>query len=466
MSRTPSDKLRRLLFLLVLAILICASASAALFAFTITHGHPTTFSEPHVGYQSGPSTRGTFTIISSCLFTIFSCIYVAIHPGIPRHTSSTGHDELFWVEVTRSKILMSLVALLEPELVFTFALDEAAKAWFITGEMHSKGYKRWTTRMSFVLQQGGLIRVPEYQDSDLDPEGSTLTDADSVDDIVRRRLTTNGTSWVIDYDYLAREIKYQSKSSSFSKSIVVLQILHLAAQVIGRLALGLPVTPLEYVACGYVLWAVAIYAVWWEKPYEMEGRVRLRIVERTELEEEREGKETETQPSLAQALYDNKWEPDDGGTHISTNRTNFGLYLRNELSMRANPTMFSCAGKADTMITLLVSLLGVLFGLIHVAAWDQQFISSWGQPLWRFSAIGQTINAAFIPICILWFVDVVLGHGITHIFAYLMLSIPLLFFTFARFNLLFLVVWSFWSLPEGAYVQLEWSKFIPGSLSS
>ncbi|KAH8105376.1 hypothetical protein BXZ70DRAFT_904573 [Cristinia sonorae] len=417
----------KLFFFLALPGLICGSISAVLFAVAVTHGHPTTFSEPHIGYQSGPSTRGTFIIISSCLFTIFSCIYVAMHPDIPRHTYRPNDDHN-GDDIRSSKIVLALVTLLAPEVVFVLlVLSQATKAWKNTGKVHSKGYRQWSTKMSFVLQQKGFTRGPDPRNDE------KLKDVASLLALLEPK--SDEQQLEIDYDFLSREIGDRSKSSAFSKLVVVLQILNLAAQVIGRLASKLPVTPLECVTCGYVLWAIAIYVVWWEKPYEMKERVWLKLVERTESKEsESEGKKAKRRRSLAQIYY--QWDPFNGM-------------------------------KTDIVVYLFTSLLGVPFGLIHVAAWDKQFVSSWGQPLWRYSAVGQTVAAVFIPVTFFFFWIVsrdrlqLRSERIRFFLGYS----PLPFIIIARFNLLFMAIWSFWSLPEGAYVQLDWTIFIPSYLT-
>ena len=62
------------------------------------------------------------------------------------------------------------------------------------------------------------------------------------------------------------EIEDKSKEDALGKAISCLQVTWMVVQVIGRLALRLPITLLEINTIGHVLCALVVYCMWWYKP--------------------------------------------------------------------------------------------------------------------------------------------------------------------------------------------------------
>lgn len=327
----------------------CLAIGATIFGVSIHDGKTTVFpeSDPHVGWQSGPTTRGTFTIISSCVLTIFSCIYVAVHPDI----KPDG-----WI---RSKLGMAMIGLIAPELVFVSALTDALKAWDVTRKMRGLGHRKWNMALSFVAEGKGFISDP----GDENP----LEGADEVDTYVKTSRRENARLEV-DYGYIKKEIADRSNQDSLGKLLVLLQVLRLVVQVAGRAAEGLPVTPMEFLTCGYVLWALGLYAMWWKKPYCIDEPIYLKLVER---------------PSAA----DEDEASDAGG---SDNDEKFE-------AIRSKSTSPLCSSfdrelifvHSEQIICLLLIPFTAGFGAIHLAAWNTQFVNTHGQSLWQYCSLGQ-----------------------------------------------------------------------------
>lgn len=68
--------------------------------------------------------RTLWGIVSSCLATIFSCTWVAVHRNIPDPTSR-------WYTVALVRVGITLRALLAPELIFYWAVQQ----WFVAGDI-------------------------------------------------------------------------------------------------------------------------------------------------------------------------------------------------------------------------------------------------------------------------------------------------------------------------------------------
>lgn len=243
---------------LVYIVLMYVAFSALIFIIAFQSGYTVTFppDDPHLGYQPGPATRGTITIITSCLLTILSCTYVMVHP--PIHPNS----------IIYTRYSLAMIGFVVPELLFGIAFMEFLEARDLTKQLKSKGYTRWTLRMSFVAAQEGFTGRSRQ---------ATLGSADDIHRFVRSQKLSDPTL-SIDYDRILLEIKDRSKQDSLGKVMAAIQIVRLALQVVARAAEKVSTTPLELVTVGYVLMAVAMYALWWRKPYCMNERIRLRMV--------------------------------------------------------------------------------------------------------------------------------------------------------------------------------------------
>ena len=68
-------------------------------------------------WVADPSGRGTWGILSSCVFTLVLCVYTAIHLNIPAKNDS---KYTFWLR----KIKWVFIAIFGPEVVVLTALDQ------------------------------------------------------------------------------------------------------------------------------------------------------------------------------------------------------------------------------------------------------------------------------------------------------------------------------------------------------
>ena len=96
--------------------------SSALLTAVTPASNVTTASIVVTGWISEPSTRGTWSLLYSCFFTIGLCIWTAIHPDIPSFQHSQRHAffcKLAWVGI----------AFAVPELVLCVASSQLIRAW-------------------------------------------------------------------------------------------------------------------------------------------------------------------------------------------------------------------------------------------------------------------------------------------------------------------------------------------------
>ncbi|KAF5334702.1 hypothetical protein D9758_017249 [Tetrapyrgos nigripes] len=106
--------------------------------------------------------RTTEEIIYSCIAVVFICIWVAIHPNIPRKFSWSGREIVSNSEypavrsavVTLQNILFMLLALIVPELIIMWAMQQ----WFAARAIAKKYAEKynWTKTHGFFVVMGGF----------------------------------------------------------------------------------------------------------------------------------------------------------------------------------------------------------------------------------------------------------------------------------------------------------------------
>lgn len=231
----------------------------------------------------------------------------------------------------------------------------------------------------------------------------------------------------------SKEIGDRSKADWVSKSVACVQIGWLLAQVIGRTAQHVSVTPLEMFSLGIVVCAIATYSFWWKKPFD----VQTPVVINTELDL------SALKSKLAAEMMDSSIQN-----------------LEARIGLMDNGTV-DTLGNTRVLIAVTTLTVSILFGLCHVAAWGFAFPTFWERLLWRVSAVA----CVALPVVIL---------GLIYIEDYLGLLkkwqkkwIALLYDTlFAKYILVrvFLLVEVFISLrsvPPDVYKSVDWAAYIP-----
>ena len=88
-----------------------------------------------VGWQSDPDGRGTFTLVSSCIFTLTICVYSAMHLNVPPRGESVPS---FWVR----NIRWALLGIFGPELVVFIAWKQYLSAKAIAIKSQGRNYQQ------------------------------------------------------------------------------------------------------------------------------------------------------------------------------------------------------------------------------------------------------------------------------------------------------------------------------------
>ncbi|KAF8328671.1 uncharacterized protein EI90DRAFT_3064192 [Cantharellus anzutake] len=196
--------------------------------------------------------RTMWSMVYSCLLTIFACVWTALHPEVPEQYSA-------WSFERGSRNLEMILTLVSPELAVRAAWTEFSKAWRISQKC--AGIQGWTLTHSYFVIMSGFFNSSKQKlvkpDGNEDP--STLFEKypGIIDKSGGQRKVAVTREGVLD----------RSKGSFFSKSIVILQLLWFTTQ--------------------YHL----VSALWWHKPLDVHFSIDV-----TE--------ETEPNPSSSEAVTD------------------------------------------------------------------------------------------------------------------------------------------------------------------
>ncbi|KAF2871354.1 hypothetical protein BDV95DRAFT_636150, partial [Massariosphaeria phaeospora] len=201
--------------------------------------------EELVPWQSGPgpTDRGGFSIVWSCVAVIITCTWTTLHLNIPARTDS------FWTKLLR-KIKWMIVMIVLPEFIFSHAMHRHIK---------------WTITHNYFLNMGGIVNStnhlpiePQY----IKPIEGTLYD------IAGSRQS--GLSDIIHDNHITEaELLDKSKADYLVKVLWLIQIFRLVFEICTRATMKLPITPLEITAVSFSSLSLLTVLVQNKKPQDV-----------------------------------------------------------------------------------------------------------------------------------------------------------------------------------------------------
>ena len=286
------------------------------------------------GWRAEPDARGTWSILWSCLATIFVCTYSVLHLEVPKR-----HGQ--WYLLFR-KVRYMLVASIAPEFILFDSAASLLCARSVRKSLVQAGVKDWSlTHLQFADAQGFWIHA---SDGNISP--CRLKD-------LAEFISDRG---LVDPPISEEELKSRGKSDWFIKLIAVIQTIWFVVQALVRKIQGCHVAPLEIMTVAFVLCSVVTYGFYIHLPQNIEYPVQIKL------------------PNAENSA--NKDLPTGEFRHRNTTRiesiesTSFALCL-----------LFACG-----------------FGAMHCLAWNATFPTSQERLAWRICAVVTTVTpAASLP---------------------------------------------------------------------
>ncbi|KAK4160306.1 hypothetical protein QBC43DRAFT_293033, partial [Cladorrhinum sp. PSN259] len=340
-------------------------------------------------WVDSPNTRGTADILFSCMLTLFACVYTALHLNIPERNATTF--QLF----TR-KLKWVFVALVAPEVVLWFAADQYFTARKISQHLRLVEREKYGTvnvhkrgrlmRYLRVLMCRGSEEKPNHEEAG---RGGTVTGSDQrIFDLKYgffvamgglELVLPGGESNILSYDgvkWLASEdvgllrisrsrILDQSKADTLQKAVVLFQVGWMALQCIARKIYGLPLSLLELHTMVHVVCAILMYAFWLEKPLDIRSAESIHLP-----------------PELAKKLLRLK----DSTVSFYVKRSNLPGFDTSWVYRFQLGDIFEYI-RSRRSLSIVAVTLPILYGGIHLSAWNFEFPTHVEATLWKVACI-------------------------------------------------------------------------------
>lgn len=376
----------------------------------------------------GPSRRGTLVILFSCLLTLVLCVWTTVHANIEPEMWQAGG------RLNQKKLMWSVVTLLFPEIALCVAAHERKTAHLLRKEMRVFiKYYHWDITLAYYAVMGGFVITQEMDEEDKkepdkinfeensdaieniqgqETENSALQYKYSTPHLVRASqlqkstfgnrctLTPRGILRLAELgklpeSYTSRTVDDKSKASFLAKFLVCFQAIWIMIQVGGRYATGLPVTLLELYTVLHTICAVAMYIIWIDKPFDVNQPTFVPIHLR-EMDELLKADTNDHNPTsifwnhdyaecltqragLGKLLFRQLWDWNDF-KHGESSFYNIKFLLGAYTAMWNGWRRFGWE-------TVALSLVGLAYGGLHLAAWNYKFPSAAERRLWKISSL-------------------------------------------------------------------------------
>ncbi|KDQ55304.1 hypothetical protein JAAARDRAFT_133786 [Jaapia argillacea MUCL 33604] len=410
--------------------------------------------------------RTMWGIVSSCLTTVFSCTWVAVHPNIPGPYETS-------IEITFRRVGLMLMALIAPELTILWAM----KQWFCARRIAKAHSERgWTKTHGFFTLMGGFMRVRGRMEV---PVEVILPNSAHLSDFLFDEYPPITEAHIQD----------RSKRDALSKGLVLVQTTWFILQCLARVIKRLPITELEIATLAFTVLNLATYWFWWNKPADVHYPYTLRerptpydneVLEKggeaeNGAEDHHKGRNGFVRiasrfKSGTRAVFSEAWGMAKRD-HPLARVFSFPYYLLREavilplllpsIDRKALQVPTFYAGDLDdtedSLVAWISAFIACVFGAIHCFAWSLQFPSHAQQLIWRVSAVVVT-SAPLLAVSAFQSPEESLFSAILIGFVVPATSI---IYVIARIALLVLAFTSLRSLPPGAFENVYWTTFIP-----
>lgn len=204
---------------------------------------------PLVGWVPESSGRGTLSLIITCLFTIFLCTWVVIHPRVYKRR----------IQGTLYKLALFSKAILAPEFIAVEGLQEWTQCRRMVEDCAEKTEGHFKLIHAFYISMLAL----RYHT----PRGDRVIWPNQYTWLLKQGLIDwrDHESWGLSEE----EIRDKSNADSAAKLVALCQALWFVAQSIMRTAHKLPLSQIESMTLSYIPLFVATYFFWWTKPKDI-----------------------------------------------------------------------------------------------------------------------------------------------------------------------------------------------------
>ncbi|KZM18644.1 uncharacterized protein EKO05_0001178 [Ascochyta rabiei] len=303
-----------------------------------------------------PNFRGTFDILWTCLVTIGISTYTMLCLNIPAPKDT-------YLQLVGRRTLWMILGIMGPEFVLTYAAGQWSRAKWSVKAFKESGYHKWHMRQAFFADMGGFVFHP--RDGDPFP------------------LNATQLHWLIRHQYVdfpsvtKREIWDNSKQDTFAKVITAFQVSYLIIQCAARAAQGLTITTLELNALAIVVCSLMTSYAWLHKPADVHSPIHIH-----------------SPKTLDEIKGNQDWDltPLD---FVDENGPGYSVNIQPFINMPVIPAERPIQRIPNDRFPTnpygiqeyLLCLATLLFSGIHVAGWNFDFPTATERTLWRISSL-------------------------------------------------------------------------------
>lgn len=346
----------------------------------------TTCSKPPVGvnYVSSPKIRGTLDILWSSLFTIFACTWTLQHPNVPeqRHGYRHNFNDITQVSGWRGNIRWKLkhllraanafiLTILAPEIIIGVAYNvriQAREDHPILLRLADQDGVRWSLTHTYYANMGGFVLVKEERGENVKGynlhhlSGRALIKLREANQIARLP------------DITEEELVDRAKDDAFIRTISVARIIWSTIQILVRAVKKLSICPLELAVLAFATCAIIIYGLYWDKPKSIGVSTTISL-----------------QHQDYHTWATNELEKDDDviiNMVLPMGNRPFGAPLHDADGRTSSDSKKFAIPTAAAMLAAMI-----LFGAIHIGAWNFTFPSTFELYLWRCASTYSVMHA-------------------------------------------------------------------------
>ncbi|KAN0102644.1 hypothetical protein V8E51_010957 [Hyaloscypha variabilis] len=430
--------------IIVLFSLLAIASAYTTFETTCTH--PST----PINYVSSVDARGTMDILWSCLFTILACTWTVLHLNVPEQREDRDPDwkgNIKWmIKRGLTSTTWMLITIVAPEVLISKYIGDLASAKADLQKMKKFADEDdvpWTLSHAFLANMGGFaVRwwVPKQDAFRNRPMLMHLVSEEIFN------LRSNGCLARLPY-LTPEELEDHNKSDSLIRVIAIIQIVWSVIQILARAARHLAISQLEIAVLAFAACAVVMYGLNWYKPKGVQVPI-------TVLQYRDNG------PNSMHATIRSARDRESGLLQVLISSSTLDLFDKQPLG-GAIPNL-SVIGKKKLPELWGLALGCLVFGGIHLAAWNFQFPTKVEQALWWAASLWCMFSILFLfALSLVWdFIDdyVQIPVWIWFIIWFITFqSLPIVYIL-SRLYLLVEIFRTLCFLPESAFVatKLSW----------
>ena len=267
-----------------------------------------------------------------------------------------------------------------------------------------------------------------------------------------------------------QEIEDKSKSDGLSKAVAIGQTAWFILQCIVRVAEGLDITQLELITLALAALNALMYFFWWDKPYNVQTQVPVRLLKRREPRAADEESNMSERPSgLIGAIVIAVFKVFEHlGQMTELTFSSYKEFKKGHVPMFYSLDISQHDPQSEKRL-LLISTIGIAFGAIHIAGWNIPFPTKTELTIWRISSV---LIGSLACVPAVQALTELLSYGasfdtIRRSFRFVQFHLERVFkwvmpvYLGARLLLVVLALISLRRLPPGAYAVVSWTTDLP-----